>query len=239
MRNSYFERLFKRCMDKGWDWAYAKLSFQGRMHQDIMAFPNENFYNGQLAILPPAISANGRQTRPLDYQLPAEADELTRLIASRRLLFIPTGSDDLTGNLKTNREEAELIAQLVKAFFQLYQKNGKEIRKDTIGIITPYRAQIAQIQEVLNQQAIDLELLTIDTVERYQGGARNIILLSLCTNALHQLESLISLSEDGIDRKLNVALTRAREHIVIAGNPDLLTHDPTYRALIEKGRASL
>jgi DNA replication ATP-dependent helicase Dna2 len=69
-------------------------------------------------------------------------------------------------------------------------------------------------------------------VERYQGGARDIILISLCTNAVGQFESLVSLSEEGVDRKLNVALTRAREHLVILGNRELLRQHPIYEALV-------
>jgi DNA replication ATP-dependent helicase Dna2 len=72
----------------------------------------------------------------------------------------------------------------------------------------------------------------VDTVERYQGGARDIIIISLCTNTLHQLNILSSLSDEGIDRKLNVALTRAREQLIILGNPELLAHSAIYRELI-------
>ena len=103
----------------------------------------------------------------------------------------------------------------------------------SIGIITPYRAQIAQIRQQLMIENIDVDNLTIDTVERYQGGARDIILISLCTNNLSQLDSLVSLSEEGVDRKLNVALTRARKHLVILGNRQLLMSNTIYGDLIK------
>ena len=74
--------------------------------------------------------------------------------------------------------------------------------------------------------------MTIDTVERYQGGARDVIILSLCTNSLSQLDSLVSLSHEGVDRRLNVALTRARKHLVILGNQDILKTNPIYGKLI-------
>ncbi|MBK8110046.1 MAG: hypothetical protein IPK46_06740 [Saprospiraceae bacterium] len=75
--------------------------------------------------------------------------------------------------------------------------------------------------------------MQIDTVERYQGGAKDIILLSLVTNRPSQLKTLVSLSNEGIDRKLNVALTRAKEQIVVVGNEEILSKDHNYRALIE------
>ncbi|TAK41301.1 MAG: hypothetical protein EPO28_08755, partial [Saprospiraceae bacterium] len=102
----------------------------------------------------------------------------------------------------------------------------------SIGIITPYRAQIALILEVLQKENIDCTGITVDTVERYQGSARDIILISLCTNAARQLDSLISRSDEGVDRKLNVALTRAREQVVILGNESLLAGNEGYRKLL-------
>lgn len=125
-----------------------------------------------------------------------------------------------------------MIGELVEAFQRIYANHGQQLAPNSIGIITPYRAQIAQIRSVLEERKAPLSLLTIDTVERYQGGARDVILISLCTNSLSQLTSLSSLSEDGVDRKLNVALTRAREHVVIIGNPDLLRQSEIYRELI-------
>jgi len=74
--------------------------------------------------------------------------------------------------------------------------------------------------------------ITIDTVERYQGGSRDIIVMSFCVNQIHQLQSLVSLSAEGIDRKLNVALTRAKEQIILIGNKELLSVNPVYKELI-------
>ena len=103
----------------------------------------------------------------------------------------------------------------------------------SIGVITPYRAQIAQIQSVLRAKNLNIDAITIDTVERYQGGARDVILISLCTNDVSQLSSLISLSEEGVDRKLNLALTRARKHLVVVGNKEILRGSEIYRRFIE------
>lgn len=232
LRNSFFERLYKRCMEKGWTWAYAQLSHQGRMHAAIMAFPNAFFYDGTLKILPENVPAHRKQLQPISLNGFTDEDELENLICGERMLFIPTPVDERSTTQKTNRFEAEMIGRLVQSFHRIYDANGKRLTKESIGVITPFRAQIAQIKEVLQELGVDDESLTIDTVERYQGGARDIILISLCTNSLSQLSSLISLSDEGVDRKLNVALTRARQHLVILGNAALLRSDPTYRELI-------
>ncbi|MBI5917396.1 MAG: DNA2/NAM7 family helicase, partial [Bacteroidetes bacterium] len=247
LRNSLFERLYRRCMEQGWAWAYDHLSHQGRMHEDIMRFPGEHFYEGKLRILPEGISQ--KQTAALPAQLPDFPTDWERIVSSRRLAFLSTPVDWRSASRKTNRHEAELLAQLVK-FFQnqaavvlaeasphggkpIVNRQSSIVNQTTIGIITPYRAQIAQIQEVMLREGIDCAHLTIDTVERYQGGARDVILISLCTNAASQMETLVSLSEEGVDRKLNVALTRAREQVVVLGNEELLSQNEVYRKLIE------
>ena len=91
----------------------------------------------------------------------------------------------------------------------------------------------------MQEKNIETESLSIDTVERYQGGARDIIIISLCTNSVNQLTSLISVSDEGVDRKLNVALTRARKHLVIIGNPKILQTNSIYDSLIQKHQINI
>ena len=231
LANSLFERLFSKCKQEGWTWAFAQLSHQGRMHQDIMKFPSENFYESTLDILPPEIPAHLKQVRPLSYKIPDEKN-INWYLSQHRMLFIPTQTDDMRHGIKTNIYEAKWVAQLVKHYQELYHAHDKEWKEKSIGIITPFRAQIAQIRASLQEESIDPGLLSIDTVERYQGGARDIIIISLCTNTLSQLASISSVSDEGIDRKLNVALTRAREQIILLGNPDLLKYQAAYASLM-------
>ena len=232
-RNSLFERYIKRAMENNWHWAYDMLSHQGRMHEEICVFPSKFFYNEKLQLLDLNIPENQWQIAPLQYEkMPKKASDLVELIASKRLLYFPTPID--YQNQKVNKHEAETIAELIKAFKQLYAANDKPFHENSLGVITPYRAQIAQIKHALNEaNEKDTDFYTIDTVERYQGGARDIIILSLCLNNVRQLETLVSLDDTGeIDRKLNVALTRARQHLIIVGNETLLNMDPRYSKLI-------
>ena len=230
LRNSLFERLYRRAVEQGWYWAVGHLSHQGRMHEDIMRFPGEHFYEGKLRILPKEIPASQKQLAPLLVQVSDNQGDWLAKIEGRRIAFLDTPADRQSPSRKTNRFEAELLAQLVNYF---KSSVGSPQSAVSVGIITPYRAQIAQIQEVMLREGIDCTNLTIDTVERYQGGARDIILISLCVNAASQMETLVSLSEEGVDRKLNVALTRARERVVVLGNEEILRKNEMYRKFIE------
>ena len=90
-----------------------------------------------------------------------------------------------------------------------------------------------------------LNRILVDTVERFQGSERDVIIYSCCINSYYQLKFVSNLTEeDGvlIDRKLNVALTRARKQMFITGVPKFLESSPLYQSLlklIENGGNSL
>ena len=236
LANSYFERLFMRCRKNEWEWAYGMLSMQGRMHEDVMAFANKHFYDQKLNILPQGL--NPRQSKT-DYLQTNSKNTLDQSIAKNRMLFLDTPIDDTIGSGKKNQHEAQKVVEILQHIKAIYEENDQPLTKDSIGIITPYRAQIAQIRETIFQQdPAWLDILTIDTVERYQGGARDIIIISVCLNKPYQLRTLVALSNENIDRKLNVALTRARNQIIMIGNKALLQQDERYGAFIKEYEAN-
>jgi DNA replication ATP-dependent helicase Dna2 len=204
------------------------------MHAEIMEFPNQQFYQEQLTILPEEIEVSELQQSPLNYMPPEPSNWMDQLLCRKRVLFLPTPIDEGGEAHKTNRHEAKLIRDLTQSFIRIYHENNLELNGSSIGIITPYRAQIAQIKKALKEENLPVEKITIDTVERYQGGSRDIILVSLCTNKLGQLASLVNKSEEGDDRKLNVALTRARHNLVLVGNPDILKRDEVYGEFMKR-----
>lgn len=228
--NSYFERIFSRCEQEGWNWAYDKLSYQGRMHQEVMHFPSERFYHDMLQILPG--EAGVRQSASLCFSTIPE-DYLSGLIATRRVLFLPVSSGELF-NSKINRMEAQLVAAILIRLRALYAENERTLDFADIGIITPFRAQIAQIREEILQENLPADELVIDTVERFQGGAKDIVIISLCVNSEDQLGNLVNLSSDQVDRKLNVALTRAKEQVIVLGDPEVLGSNPVYKAFMDR-----
>ena len=143
-----------------------------------------------------------------------------------------TDVDIESNSLKINQSEAQACKLILEGILLSGSENSSQ-QDLSLGIITPYRAQIACIRQVIS--TIDHPIIadiTIDTVERYQGSARDVIILSTCVNYPFQLRSLQSLSDQGIDRKLNVAFTRAREQFILVGNRDILSQSNSYRHLI-------
>ena len=229
MRNSFFERLFLRCEKENWTWAFDRLSHQGRMHHEIMQFSNEHFYGGFLQILPPEFDTSQIQSGILEYTWPERPTDLETKILKNRVVFLPTEPDLENGFQKTNLHEARMVVETIKAFQKILKINGQNA---SIGVITPYRAQIALITDQLTAEGIDPDLFTVDTVERYQGGARDIVIISFCTNTDAQIANMTSLMADGTDRKLNVALTRARRHLVLIGSPELMKSNAVFEKLL-------
>lgn len=226
LANSYFERLYHRCIQQGWSWAYDQLTHQGRMHQDIMKFPSRHFYGDKLTVLPDS----PRQRAPLPVPVHALDDPLLQALSTRRVLFVPISSQALY-RAKTNAYESKMVCRLVRCLLELDRD-----MIDSIGIITPFRAQIALIRQELQTADLASDGISIDTVERYQGGARKIIIISLCVSSPIQMETLVSKSSDGADRKFNVALTRAQEQLIVVGDPEVISVDPVYADFVEKYR---
>ncbi len=235
LRESLFERLFRRCEAEKWTWAFDKLSHQGRMHEAIMAFPNAHFYGGFLKTLPDSAKQNAAASSIFSLaKKGVEPSDFLKKTFEKRVAFVHVqpDADGLAG--KTSRGEAEHISLIIKDLQNFYFENGLEWRPSAVGVIAPFRAQIALIRKTMQALEIDPDSLTIDTVERYQGGARDVILISLCASSRGQLDALVSLNDEGVDRKLNVALTRAREHVVLFGNAAILKNDARYAELISE-----
>lgn len=226
LRNSLFERLYKRCQEQGWHWAFDRLRQQGRMHVHIMRFPATFFYEGQLEALPEELPNAAQLYRPLMLPVPGSLENLPPEIFQKRMVFLDAPVDESSPSQKTNRYEAQMAAALA-AYYH------RHLPHFSLGIITPYRAQIASIRKEFERHHLNPDVITIDTVERYQGSARHVIIISLCTNVASQLEHLASLSDEGVDRKLNVALTRAKEQVILLGNKQLLRQNELYRSLMD------
>ena len=221
-RLSLFERLLQQERKAGRREFVGILQRQGRMHPDIAAFPNEFFY--QQEQLQPVPCPHQLETE-LNYPEPSE-DVLDDQLKQHRVLFLP--ADD----------EASLVADVLR---RLYRQIGSK-RFDaarSIGVIVTYRHQIALIRREIAKWGLpQLDDLSIDTVERYQGSQRDVIIYSTGVQDHDGLDFLTAncFQEDGhtIDRKLNVALTRARKQLILTGNRALLKQNKIFSAFIAR-----
>ena len=232
LRNSYFERLFRRA-EAHWPHAHGTLADQYRMHADLAALVNDDFYAGQLRC--PLPWQHAPLARP---SWPAPAGEYLQRVRNERLVFVPTRRQPEDLSMKESAQEAELAARAAALVAQGYGEGFDP--ETTLGIIASYRNQAARIRARLAQLAAEQSLpqllsVSVDTVERYQGSQRDVIIVSFCCHHEHQLELMVSPDESGqVDRKLNVALTRARQQLILLGNADILRRAPHHSALLAR-----
>ncbi|MGN0281181.1 MAG: AAA domain-containing protein [Prevotella sp.] len=233
-RHSLFQRFLRRYGSD--DSVTYMLTRQGRMHRDISLFPSRTFYGGRLEPVPLE-----HQLRPLASSTGKDVSNdlkpYIELLTTRRVAFIDAPLPTLSPSDKVNAVEADIIAHLTVAAFKLHAESFSP--KTTLGIIVPYRNQIVSLRNAIDQYGIaELHDITIDTVERYQGSQRDIIIYGFTVQHKYQLQFLTGndFEEDGvlIDPKLNVAMTRARENLILVGNSQLLRLDPIFRKVIDE-----
>ena len=114
------------------------------------------------------------------------------------ILFLPVGSDS---DGRSNPAEAHVVRDLVEALREW-------VPAEAIGVISPFRAQVVLLRRLLEGTGV-----VADTVERFQGGERDVIVISFVRSR-----------GTGFvfdDRRFNVALTRARRKLVMVAHPDL------------------
>lgn len=196
---SLFERLVN--LNENNSELLVTLEEQYRMNQNIVRFSNEHFYKNKLKT-PEKIAY-----QKIDIH---NADNII-LEPDKNIVFININK---TGRNKNNPYEAELISKLVELF------SDKNIKHSKIGIISPFRSQVAEIKRkiisVFDYNILDE--LTIDTVDRFQGNDRDIIIFS---SVISDMSHLTDFFED--ERRLNVTITRAKKKFIMTGNYNVLS----------------
>jgi len=201
LRESLFERLIEAHPDAG-----VMLTRQYRMSQRVQWFASEEFYDGELRPATPEVA--GQRPGDLPGVNPGRLPESLRDAVS----FVdPDGRQ--VGN--TNPAEADAVADAVRSYLDA------GVAAADIGVIAPFRAQVAEIGKRLDGTGV-----TVDTVDRFQGSAKEVIVVSVV--ATGTVESPVF--ED--HRRMNVALTRAKKAVALVGDRDALESDAFYRRLL-------
>lgn len=231
-RNSLFERLYAWQLTHPTPNITGTLLKQGRMHPVVATYANQHFYHN--ALLPVPVS---HQKEPLEFT--RHGHDFQEFIATHRIGFLHCDYPQIEENNKTNREEAKIVAAIVGTVHALCLLNNMPFQAaQRIGIIVPFRGQIAMIRKELALLNLpETQQITIDTVERFQGSQRDIIIFNTVISQPYQLDILsapVEIENQLVDRKLNVALTRARKQLFVVGNGHLLRRNTLYQELIDE-----
>ena len=194
------------------------LEVQYRMNEQIMRFSSDYFYNSRVQSAP---EVKGRGI--LDYDRPMMWVDTTDV----------DGREEFVGENfgRINRAEAELTLATLADYFDKIGRQRVLDESIDVGIISPYRAQVQLLRKMIRQSERlrpYRRLITVNTVDGFQGQERDIILISLVRD------------NDGGDigflrdlRRMNVAITRARMKLIILGSAATMTRHPFYNKLYE------
>lgn len=194
------------------------LKVQYRMNEAIMKFPSQWFYNNELQAAP-EVSHRGI----LDWDTPISWVDTSEKEFKEEFVGESFG--------RINREEANLLLEELKAYIE--RIGGNHILEERIdfGLISPYKAQVQYLRNKIKQSSFlrpYRSLLTVNTVDGFQGQERDVIFISLVrANNEGQIGFLNDL------RRMNVAITRARMKLVIFGDAMTMKHHAFYRKLLE------
>ena len=189
--------LFEHFVERYGDNIATLLRRQYRMHEQIASFSSTQFYDGDL-----------------------ETDEQNRGWTIGKLppleaIQVKGEEKRAQGRSYSNKQEAELVTEEVESLLQ----NGVE--SSDIGVITAYRGQISTIRSHLGGIEGNGAGVKVDTVDSFQGGEREAIIVSFVRSNEDGRAGFLTLPDEG-KRRLNVALTRARKRLVLVGDFETL-----------------
>ena len=220
-RQSLFERLASRAPD-----AVLTLGEQYRMCGPISDLVSQTFYDGRLRPGSPSVASRhlGQLLDRVDGTVPDSPFARAIFDPRRPVVHVDTSADatarDTVSHLardetRDNPREAVLIADLLAALLEPLPPPARAIMAGEIGIISPYRKQNNRIrQELAERLGETAGLIRVDTVDRFQGGECDLILVSLV--ASNPGASIGSLHADW--RRMNVAISRARAKVILIGS---------------------
>ena len=192
------------------------LKIQYRMHEDIMRFSSHWFYQDELKAAP-EVSQRGilAYDTPVVWFDTADCDfEEDRLSESMS---------------RINKQEAVLLVEQLQTYIEKITKERVLDESIDFGLISPYKSQVQYIRGLIKRNAFFKpfrKLITVHTVDGFQGQERDVIMISLVrANDQGNIGFLNDL------RRMNVAITRARMKLIILGDASTLTKHAFYREL--------
>ena len=176
------------------------LDMQYRMHIDIATWPSSHFYKKRL-LTAPHLQQSQQQIRGFPW--PSDSS----------ICFVHAdGYDTKIGNSYTNQQQIDIAKKIVQNLLAT-----GDIKATEIAVLAPYDAARKELREAFSEQSPD-EML-IDSVDKSQGSEKDIVVfVTVRGNRNHALGFLKD------ERRLNVAITRAKKGVIVIGHLQTLIH---------------
>lgn len=198
--------------------AVSLLKIQYRMNEALMHFSSEWFYNGLLEAAPEV-----KHRSILDWDSPITWIDTSEMEFKEEFIGESFG--------RINKQEADLLIRQLETYIQRIGSERILEERIDIGIISPYKAQVQYLRAKIRSNAAlrpFRSLLTVNTVDGFQGQERDVIFISLVrANEKGEIGFLRDL------RRMNVAITRAKMKLVILGDAPTLKRHTFYKRLLE------
>ncbi len=191
---------------------------QYRMHNDIMTFSSRVFYKNKL-----------RANEQVAHWKIFDGDAVVEFIDTAGCGYFE--QRDKESRSSFNKEEADLLIRHLIQYLGQIEAVEKLDSIENIGIISPYKAQITLLQEMLEAAGLEEEVkdkIGINTVDSFQGQERDIVYISLVRS--NDNGEIGFLSDR---RRMNVAMTRARKKLVIIGDSATIGQNKFYNELLD------
>ena len=201
------------------------LKVQYRMNEQIMRFSSNWFYHGEV-VSAPQIRSRGI----LDFDIPIQwIDTSQQDFGPDEESFHEQFVGESFG--RVNKGEARLTLDTLRTYCTKIGKLRILEEQIDVGVISPYRAQVQYLRQQLRREEFFKpfrKLISVNTVDGFQGQERDIIVISLVrSNDEGQIGFLRDL------RRMNVAMTRARMKLIILGDASTMTRHPFYKKLYD------
>ena len=223
-RDGLRETLFEKCIKR--QPATARmLTVQYRMHEQIMGFSSEQFYDGQLEAHP-SVRHAGLEAYDLSFAPDLPVEFLDTAGFGFLEITIPESRST------ANPEEADLLLKRLAQLLEPYDQAAHKQNLLTIGVIAPYRAQINYLKDAIEENddlngLLQHRMLSVGTVDSFQGQERDIIAISLTRSNKHGEIGFLS-----DIRRMNVGMTRARCKLLLVGDSSTLGAHPFFKDLL-------
>jgi hypothetical protein len=224
----------------------VSLLVQYRMHPLISAWPNQSFYQGRLTDGVPQEKRVPPPGFPWLTAQGAGSSSSEGSAAKLPVALVPVldFEDSQPGKSKANASEARVVLSIVSSLLT----HG--LSAADMGVVTPYMGQVRALRDLFaraggsdegrgelrrrdEQLGISLRMgpfagLEVMSVDGFQGREKEVIIFS-CVRSNSQ--GNVGFLAD--QRRLNVAITRAKRGLVVVGNPRTLACDPRWKSWLD------